>query len=54
MKNALRFAVFSALPGVGSPGTLQEVFRGYLGDKSAPEVAERYPGVIPNFLSGLF
>jgi AhpC/TSA antioxidant enzyme len=24
--------------GIGSPGTLQEVFRGYLGDKSAPPV----------------
>ena len=40
--------------GIGSPGTLPEVFRGYLGDKGAPEVFERYPDVIPPFMRNLF
>ena len=40
--------------GVGSPGTLPEVFRGYLGDKAAPEVFERYPDAIPGFMKNLF
>ena len=26
--------------GIGSPGTLKEVFRGYKGDKSAPQLID--------------
>jgi hypothetical protein len=40
--------------GIGSPGTLPEVFRGYLGDKNAPEVFQRYPDVVPKFMQALF
>ena len=29
------------LAGLGSPGTMQEVARGYLGDRSAPPVFEK-------------
>ncbi|GAB5363674.1 hypothetical protein AAMO2058_000904200 [Amorphochlora amoebiformis] len=40
--------------GVGSPGTLQEVFRGYLGDRESPEIQKRFPGVLPDWMPGLF
>ena len=36
--------LFVMCAGIGSPGTLPEVFRGYLGDRSAPPVFGRRPG----------
>jgi len=40
--------------GIGSPGTLQEVFRGYLGDRDAPEISKRFPKVLPEAMTNLF